>query len=148
MSVLLTLATDVASPVCSTQAECAGQGVGTFVGTPRRVWASIAALAGLAGVVLGWLAVRSVRRLDGGGRRAAIVALVVAAAAGLNGAVNLAVADGGLGTGNGVAGGAAALALGLAGAVLGGLALTRSRRSGHPSTEAEMRRGPRVRPRG
>ncbi|PXY37734.1 DUF6223 family protein [Prauserella flavalba] len=41
----------------------------------------------------------------------------------------LAVADGGLGTGNGVAGGALALVAGLVAAVLGGLVLARSRRA-------------------
>ncbi|WP_449341999.1 DUF6223 family protein [Streptomyces aurantiogriseus] len=44
--------------------------------------------------------------------------------------MNLAVADGGPGTGNGVIAGAMALALGLIGTALGGLALTRARRTG------------------
>ncbi|MEV4082846.1 DUF6223 family protein, partial [Nonomuraea fuscirosea] len=60
---------------------------------------------------------------------AGIVALAAGLIGGLNGAVKLAVADGGLGTGNGVFGAAVALVLGLAGAALGGLALTRSRRA-------------------
>jgi hypothetical protein len=55
----------------------------------------------------------------------------VALAAGLialvNGGLNLALATGGPGTGNGVVGGAAALVLGLIGMALGGLALARSR---------------------
>ncbi|WP_431922438.1 DUF6223 family protein [Nonomuraea jabiensis] len=55
---------------------------------------------------------------------------MVGLAGGLNGAVSLAVADGDLGTGNGVFGGALALVLGLVGAVLGGPALARSRRTG------------------
>ncbi|MFF8999765.1 DUF6223 family protein [Streptomyces achromogenes] len=46
------------------------------------------------------------------------------------GVVNLAVADGGPGTGSGVTGGAMALVLGLTGTALGGLALTRARRTG------------------
>ncbi len=125
MSVLSVLAAQAASPVCTTPAECAGQGVDTFLGTPQRIWASVAALVALGGVVIGWLALRSVRRIGTGGRRGAAMALVVGLIGGLNGAVNLAVADGGLGTGNGVFGGAVALVLGLAGAVLGGLALTR-----------------------
>ncbi|MEV4549099.1 DUF6223 family protein [Nonomuraea wenchangensis] len=126
MSVLLVLAEQAASPVCTTPTECAGQGVDTFLGTPERVWASVAALVALGGVVIGWPALRSARR--GGGRRGAVVALVAGVIGGLNGAVKLAVADGGLGTGNGVFGAALALALGLAGAVLGRLALARSRR--------------------
>jgi len=58
------------------------------------------------------------------------VALVAGLIAAVNGGLNLAVATGGLGSGNGVAGGGAALVLGLIATVLGGLALTRSRRSG------------------
>ncbi|MGS2643753.1 DUF6223 family protein [Streptosporangium sp. LJ11] len=129
MSVLLVLAVQTASPVCTTSAECAGQGVDAFLGTPQRIWASVAALVALGGVVIGRLALRSVRRVGNGGRRGAVVALVAGSIGGLNGAVNLAVADGGLGTGNGVFGGAVALVLGLVGAVLGGLALTRSHRT-------------------
>ncbi|MFC5813659.1 DUF6223 family protein [Nonomuraea harbinensis] len=129
MSVLLDLAAQVASPVCTTPAECADQGVDTFLGTPERVWASVAALVAVGGVVIGWPAWRSVRRAGSGGRRRAIAALVMGLVGGLNGAVKLAVADGGLGTGNGVFGAAMALALGLAGAALGGLALARSRPS-------------------
>ncbi|MFI7150037.1 DUF6223 family protein [Nonomuraea sp. NPDC050022] len=127
MSVLLVLAAQATSPVCTTQAECAAQGVDTFIGTPARIWASVAALVALGGVVIGCLALRSARRTGNGGRRGASVALVVGLTGGLNGAVKLAVADGGLGTGNGVFGAAVALVLGLVGAVLGGLALTRSR---------------------
>jgi hypothetical protein len=57
------------------------------------------------------------------------VALVAGLIAAVNGGLNLAVATGGLGSGNGVAGGAGALVLGLIGMVLGGLALARSRRT-------------------
>ncbi len=48
-------------------------------------------------------------------RLRAIATLVVALVAVINGALNLAVASGGPGTGNGVVGGAAALVLGLVG---------------------------------
>lgn len=130
MSVLVVLAEQAASPVCTTPAECAGQGVDTFLGTSARIWASVAALVALGGVIIGWLALRSVRRTGNGGRRAATVALAAGVIGGLNGAVKLAVSDGGLGTGNGVFGAALALVLGLAGAVLGGLALAHSRRTG------------------
>ncbi|MFF5211193.1 DUF6223 family protein [Streptosporangium sp. NPDC000396] len=129
MSVLFGLAAQAASPVCTTAAECAGQGVDTFLGTPARIWASVAALVALGGAVIGWLALRSVRRLGNGGRKGAIVALVAGLIGGLNGTVKLAVADGGLGTGNGVFGAALALVLGLVGAALGGLTLTRARRT-------------------
>src|SRR6266540_3733596 len=66
--------------------------------TPRRLWATTAAMLGLVAVVIGGL--------------------------------NLAIAKGGLGTGNGVIGGAVALVLGLIAMALGGLALARSRRTG------------------
>ena len=100
--------------------------------TPRRLWATTAAVLALVGVVLGGLALR---RSAGGigtgnGRMGAIAALVAGLIAVVNGGLNLAIATGGPGTGNGVVGGAAALVLGLIGMALGGLALARSRRTG------------------
>ena len=47
----------------------------------------------------------------------------------VNGGLNLAIANGGPGTGNGVVGGAAAFVLGLIAMALGGLALARCRRA-------------------
>ncbi|WP_101788299.1 DUF6223 family protein [Nonomuraea indica] len=125
MSVLFALA----APICTTPTECAGQGVDTFLGTPERIWASVAALVSLAAVVTGWLSLRLARRLRDGGRMLTMAALAGGLIGAVNGAVNLAVADGGLGTGNGVFGSIVALALGLAGAGLGRLALARSRRA-------------------
>jgi hypothetical protein len=58
------------------------------------------------------------------------VALTVGLLAVLNGGLNLAVAHGGPGTGNGVVGGAAAFVLGLIALALGGVALPRTRRTG------------------
>jgi hypothetical protein len=131
MSVLFAVLAPMADQVCTTPAACADQGVDTFIGTPARVWASAAALVALAGVVVGSRALaRSRRRPDTRGWTGAVVALVAGAVGAVNGGLVLAVADGGLGTGNGVAGGALALGLGLVGAVLGGLVLARSRRTG------------------
>ena len=96
--------------------------------TPQRLWATTAALLALVGVVIGGLA------LHWAGQRGAIVALVAGLIAAANGGLNLAVADGGPGSGNGVVGGAAALVLGLIATVLGGLALARSRRGAGEST--------------
>ena len=90
--------------------------------TPRRLWATTAALLALAGVVFGGLALRRAS-----GKRRAIVALVAGLIAAVNGALNLAMATGGPGTGNGVIGGAAALVLGLFAMTLGGVAVMRSR---------------------
>jgi uncharacterized protein DUF6223 len=99
--------------------------------TARRLWASIAAMLGLLGVIVGGLALtRGAGRFGTAPER---LAIVVALAAGLiaviNGGLNLAVATGGPGTGNGVVGGAAALVLGLAAVTLGGLGLARRRRT-------------------
>ena len=60
------------------------------------------------------------------------MALVAGLIAVVNGGINLAIATGGPGTGNGVVGGAAALVLGVIAMVLGGLALARSRRTFDP----------------
>ncbi|MFE9747988.1 DUF6223 family protein [Saccharothrix saharensis] len=130
MSVLFTLTAEAAGQVCSTAGECANQGVDNFVGTPQRVWASIAALVSLVGVVVGVRArIRLGRRTGNGGTRGAVVALAAGLIGGVNGAVDLAVADGGPGSGNGVVGAAAALVLGVVAVVLGLLVLTRSRRA-------------------
>ena len=59
-----------------------------------------------------------------------VVAVLLGLIAAVNGGVNLAVATGGPGAGNGVVGAAGALVLGLVASVLGGLALMRFRRAG------------------
>ncbi len=98
--------------------------------TPRRLWATTVVVLALVGVVIGGLALyRAARRVGNHGRRGAIVALVAGLLAVVNGGLNLVIANGGPGTGNGVVGGAAAFVLGLIALVLGGLALTRSRRT-------------------
>jgi hypothetical protein len=99
--------------------------------TPRRLWATTAALLALVAVVIGGLALaRPASRFGTASRRlGAIVALVAGLIAAVNGGLNLAIATGGPGTGNGVVGGAAAFVLGLIGAALGGLALGRCRRT-------------------
>ncbi|MEV4604264.1 DUF6223 family protein [Amycolatopsis sp. NPDC049253] len=102
--------------------------VGAYTLTAARLWATAAALLGLVGAVIGGRALaRSLRRIGSGGKRAAIVSLASGLTAVVVGALNLAVADGGPGTGNGVIGGAAALVLGLLAIVLGGLVAARSR---------------------
>jgi hypothetical protein len=93
--------------------------------TPGRIIGSIAALAALAGVVVGWRSMTA-------GRNSATGA-IVALAAGLTGlamgAFVVAAANGGPGTGYGIVGGFAALGIGLAATILGGMALARSRRT-------------------
>jgi hypothetical protein len=98
--------------------------------TPRRLWATTAAVLALIGVVIGGLALaRPASRFGAAsGRLGAIVALVAGLIAVANGGLNLAIATGGPGTGNGVVGAAAALVLGLIAMAIGGLALARGRR--------------------
>ena len=99
--------------------------------TSRRLWATMAALLALIGVVIGGLALRrSARRIGSGhGKRGGLIALAAGLIGLINGALNLAIATGGPGTGNGVIGAAAAVVLGLIAGVLGGLALARARRA-------------------
>ncbi|MFI6515276.1 DUF6223 family protein [Spirillospora sp. NPDC050679] len=94
-----------------------------------RIGAIIAALTGLAGAVVGGLALRrpAGRFGSGGGGAAALAAGLVAVV--LGGAV-AATSDGGLGTGNGLGGAYVAMLMGLVSLVLGGLVLNRSRRTG------------------
>ncbi len=99
--------------------------------TPERIAASMAALVGLIGAVIGGLALaRSARRIGNGGRRGAIVALVLGPIGLVIGGLVVATAEGGVGTGHGLAGGVVAMMVGLIGMALGGLALARSRRAG------------------
>ena len=100
----------------------------TYGLTAARLWATTAALLGLAAVVVGGRALARSKR-GGDVRRGAGFALPAGLVSAVAGALNLAVADGGPGTGNGVVGGAMALLLGLAATVLGGLTLTRTRRA-------------------
>ena len=95
--------------------------------TGDRVVASAAAVVALAGAIIGGLALA--RPAGRGGKRRSGAALVAGAAGGLVGALVVATADGGPGTGNGIVGGYAALVLGLLAALLGGLALARTRRT-------------------
>ncbi|MEU4451763.1 DUF6223 family protein [Nocardioides sp. NPDC023903] len=105
--------------------------VGAYTLTTGRLWATLAAFVGLAGAVAGAAALsRAVRGIGNHGRNGAVVALGCGTISVVVGVVNLLVADGGPGTGNGVVGGGMAVVLGLAGLVLGALTLTRSRRVG------------------
>jgi len=105
--------------------------VPVYTMTPERIAASTAAVIGLIGAVIGGLAlVRSARRIGNRGRGGASVALVLGPIGLVLGGLVVATADGGVGTGNGVAGGGVAMVVALIGMALGGLALARSRRAG------------------
>ncbi|WP_043632393.1 DUF6223 family protein [Nonomuraea candida] len=102
------------------------QPVGAYTLTSGRTWSLVAALLGLAGVIIGGLALA---RRAGAGRRKAVVALVAGPACAVIGGLVVAVADGGPGTGYGIVGGYLDLALGLLATALGALALARARRA-------------------
>ncbi len=127
MSVLYLLATPAAAhvPVQPVAASVSGLRIPSEPGAapqPRcwrwAVWSSA-----------GWRT-RSAGRIGNGIGKGAIAALVAGLIAVVNGGLVVVTADGGLGTGNGIAGGDVALVLGLIAVVLGGLARTRSRRAG------------------
>ncbi len=99
--------------------------------TPGRLWSLVAALLGLAGVVIGGVALRSAGRVgDGNGKNGGIAALTVGLTGAVIGGLVVAAADGGPGTGYGIVGGFLALVVGLTAIALGGLALARARRTG------------------
>jgi len=105
--------------------------------TGGRLTATAAALVSMGSLVLGGLALARPGR-----SRRPVSALVAGAAGLLTGAFVLAVADGGPGSGSGVVGAYAAVAFGLIGAGLGGLALSRSRRA-NPTHAGTKPRAPR-----
>jgi len=97
-----------------------------------RLGASVGALLGLTGVIIGGLALaRPTSRIGiGNGRLGATLALAVGLIGIALGGLVVATSDGGIGTGNGRGGAYVALVVGLIAVVLGGLALARSRRIG------------------
>src|SRR5258705_5891340 len=99
--------------------------------TPRRLWATAAAVLALAGVVIGGLALtRPASRFGtASGRLGAMVALVTGLVAAVNGGLVVGIASGGPGSGHGGVGGAGALGPGLIAIALRWLGLGRSRRS-------------------
>ena len=86
-----------------------------------RVGPTIAALVGLAAVVIGWRTFRHHDRFTS--RPATVVGIGLATV--VAGVAFLVLADGGPGTGNGVVGSSAAITLGLVAILLGALARTR-----------------------
>jgi hypothetical protein len=92
-----------------------------------RLLPTLAAVAGLIGVVIGGVALARVRRA-GNGRVWAIVAAALGLISLIVGGLHAANSAGSFGTGNGLAGAIVAIAVGLVGIVLAGLTLVRSRR--------------------
>ncbi|WP_051796491.1 DUF6223 family protein [Streptomyces sp. NRRL S-87] len=148
MSVGFVLAAPVAAHVAAQSAP-----VDAYALTTGRLVGGAAALVALAGVIIGGLALaRSAGRTGRtgrtglfGGRRGAVMSLVAGLTGTVVGALNLAVADGGPGTGNGVIGGAMAVLLGLPALVLGRLTLVRHPRTGRPTSRSGEERAEPVR---
>ncbi|WP_433538418.1 DUF6223 family protein [Micromonospora sp. CA-249363] len=90
-----------------------------------RLGASVGGLLGLAGVIVGALALARPGSRVGTG--SGMLGATVALASGLLGALVVATSDSGIGTGNGRGGAYVALVVGLAALGLGGLALSRVR---------------------
>jgi hypothetical protein len=95
--------------------------------TAGRLWSLVGVALGLAGLVIGGLALARPGRV---GSRGSVAVLVTGLAGAVVGALVVAAADGGPGTGYGIVGGYVSLVIGLVGLLLGGLALSRSRRTG------------------
>src|SRR6185436_17084427 len=110
-------------------AHLSAPATGTVSGvTLRRLWATTAVMLALVGVAIGGMALSRPRnRGTRSGQLRAIAALAAGLIGVLNGGLNLAIAEGGPGTGNGVVGGAAAFVLGLIAMAIGALALMRGR---------------------
>ncbi|WP_290053432.1 DUF6223 family protein [Amycolatopsis solani] len=97
--------------------------------TPGRLWSLVGAALGIAGVIVGGLALRRGKGGVGG-----VVALVAGAVGAVVGGWVVAAAKGGPGTGYGIVGGYAALVIGLVAVAVSGLALARSTRTGDRRT--------------
>jgi hypothetical protein len=97
--------------------------------TSKRQFALVALGMALISVVFGWRAFRKsasrISTLDS--KNGPIIAIFIGLIAVIGGGLNLAAANGGPGSGNGVLGSAQALVLGLVGMFLGGLTLIRFR---------------------
>lgn len=98
----------------------------TYGLTAGRFWSLVAAFVGLAGVVVGGMALARYRRF---GRRSHAVALTAGVVGMAIGGGVVAAAEGGPGTGYGIVGGYVALVVGFAAVGLGGLASMRSRKA-------------------
>ncbi|ACL66406.1 conserved hypothetical protein [Anaeromyxobacter dehalogenans 2CP-1] len=104
--------------------------VAAYTLTPQRITAQVGVLVGLIGAVGGGLALsRAARSVGRERRRGAALALVMGPLAAIIGGQVVATAKGGLGTGQGLAGGVVAVVVGMIATALGALARVRSRRT-------------------
>ncbi|MGW5155420.1 DUF6223 family protein [Nonomuraea wenchangensis] len=105
------------------------QPVDAYAVTTGRLWSLVGAVLGLAGVVIGALALARSSTRPATRRRGAIVALAAGLAATVLGVLVVAAAEGGPGTGYGIVGGWVCLVVGPVAMVIGGLVMARSRRT-------------------
>ena len=99
--------------------------------TPRRIAASASVILAFIGATAGALALARGRNRDISTRRSRLrrlPAIIFAPIGFLGGALIVATANGGLGTGSGLGGGVVAMLVGVAGLTLGALAFATSRR--------------------
>lgn len=116
------ICTRLLNPFCLTAAAAVLlAGCGIIGPGSGRSGSSLAAVAGLFGVILGGLALKRP-----GGRNGAVAALVSGMIGVALAGAHLVTNTGAIGTGSGRAGAIVALVLGLIGMVVGGLALARS----------------------
>lgn len=136
MSVALTLAAPLVAVASDPSALPSAT---SYELTSGRLLATVAGVVGLAGAVVGGLALlRSTgRRRTGPGRHGAVVSVVSGLVAIAIGAVIAMTADGGLGTGNGLGGAVVAMVVGLVATVLGGVGLAHFHRAGSPADRRE-----------
>ncbi|WP_433309518.1 DUF6223 family protein [Micromonospora sp. CA-269861] len=115
--------------VAYVSAQPTAAGVSTM--SAGRLGATVAAVLGLTGVVIGGVALaRPASRIGTGvGQLGATLALAAGLIGMTLGGLVVATSDSGIGTGNGRGGAYVALVVGLIAVVLGGLALARSRRT-------------------
>ncbi|MEH0820513.1 MULTISPECIES: DUF6223 family protein [unclassified Micromonospora] len=104
---------------------------GVYTMSAGRLGASLAAVLGLTGVIIGGLSLaRSRSRIGtGNGRLGATTALAAGLIGMALGGLVVATSDSGIGTGNGRGGAYVALVVGLIATILGGLTLARGRRA-------------------
>jgi len=121
------------SHMLSTAANVSAQPIAASVYTMSagRIGASLGGLLGLAGVIIGGLALaRPAGRFGtSNAPRGAVLALAAGLIGIALGGVVAATADGGVGTGNGLGGAYVAIVVGSISVILGGLAWARARRT-------------------
>ncbi|HMF71933.1 MAG TPA: DUF6223 family protein [Flavitalea sp.] len=109
--------------------------------TTGRLWSIVAAVVGLIGVIVGWMALAHSARRISSRRLMGIVALALGLIGVVLSGLHLARTTGGFGTGKGRAGAIVALVVALIGMVLGRLVLARLRwiATGHSTASMPAR---------